>query len=61
MELFDTKVVEEVKKENIGKIIDRGGHVIKKITNENKFKIGTGNWCEKVNDNEDTSRDKEGQ
>jgi len=47
-EQFEVGVLENIKKEKIGKVIGKGGHVIKKLTSENTVKMSIGKWSEKV-------------
>ena len=42
------KIFHEVKSGNVGKIIGKGGHVIKKLPSDHNVFISVGKWYEKV-------------
>ena len=48
---FKVSAVMQIKRDVIGKVIGRGGNVIKKISDSNDVKMTIGKWCEQDREN----------
>jgi len=57
MQQTSIKVFVDVNKDDVGKVIGRGGHIVKKLSTDNNVTINIGKWYEKAGRNSDDYRE----